>query len=233
MKRRIVSLCLCALLVVCLTACQETPKEVFVPTPVETPTPSPSPTPTPSPSPSPTPTPTPEPSPSPSPEPLTANPVRVRIEALSVDSEVRGTGPKDGSMDVVPSHEIISWYNLGAIPGNEGNALLSGHNRWAGKNGVLRELDMLEIGDVMEIDYEDGTTASFSLESVFVYYLKTAPSAEIMRLDGPARVTVITCKGPFNTSWGTSENRIVATFVPSEGFVIPDPPVTPFPTVKP
>lgn len=132
-------------------------------------------------------------------------------------------------MEVAPSALIISWYKEGAVPGAEGNALLAGHNRYSGVDGPIKGLDTLEIGDLLEIDYEDGQTRSFALESVFVYPLKTAPSAEIMRLDGKARVTVITCKGPFNKDWGTSENRIVAVFVPAEGFVVPDPPVTAIP----
>jgi sortase (surface protein transpeptidase) len=49
---------------------------------------------------------------------------------------------------------------------------------------------------------------------------------------GDARVTLITCKGPFNPSAGTSDNRIVATFKEVSVFVVPDPPIAPFPPLE-
>jgi hypothetical protein len=64
---------------------------------------------------------------------------------------------------------------------------------------------------------------------VFVYVLATAPADIIMDLTGDARVTIITCKAPFNPNTGTSDNRIVATFREESVFEIPDPPITPFP----
>jgi hypothetical protein len=67
------------------------------------------------------------------------------------------------------------------------------------------------------------------LESVFVYALATAPADLIMYAGGDARVTVITCKAPFNTRTGTSDNRIVAVFKEESVFEIPDPPIEPFP----
>ena len=69
----------------------------------------------------------------------------------------------------------------------------------------------------------------FMLESVFVYALATAPSDLIMDVHGEARVTLITCKGPYNPRIGTSDNRIVATFKEESVFLIPDPPIEPFP----
>ena len=161
---------------------------------------------------------------------ITSVPVRMRIPALSLDYEVQGTGADErGTMQIVPSLEVISWFRLSSIPGNRGNAILGGHNTWSGVRSRIFSLDELEIGDEMIIDYADGTSVTFRLESVFVYLLRTAPADLIMDVRGDARVTLITCKWPFNTVTGTSDNRIVATFKESHGFVIPDPPIEPFP----
>jgi sortase (surface protein transpeptidase) len=160
--------------------------------------------------------------------------VLVRIPALSVDAEIQGTYfDETETMEIVPSASIISWLKEGPIPGNDGNAILGGHNRWNGITGQLFYLDELEIGDEMEIGYADGSSLTFRLESVFVYPLATADADSIMDLEGDARVTVITCKDPFNTYTGTSDNRIIAVFKEASVFVIPDPPIEPWPLINP
>ena len=196
---------------------------------------------TPAPSPVPTPVPTPTPEPTGSPElpefflppgerQITELPVRMRIPALSLDYEIQSTGAdRNGTMQVAPGIEVISWFDRSAIPGNEGNSIFGGHNSWSGVSSKIYTLDKLEIGELMEIDYDDGTCLRFFLESVFVYALKTAPSHLIMDPDGDARVTLITCKAPFNTVTGTSDNRIVAIFKEESVFVFPDPPIEKFP----
>jgi len=161
---------------------------------------------------------------------LVSPPARMRIPALSLDYEIRGTDPDEaGNMQIVPALPVISWFKASPIPGNKGNAILGGHNTWNGEYSRLFTLDKLEIGDEMDIEYTDGTSIKFLLESVFVYALKTAPADQIMDVGGDARVTLITCKGPFNTETGTSDNRIVATFKEERLFVFPDPPIEPFP----
>jgi sortase (surface protein transpeptidase) len=160
--------------------------------------------------------------------------VRVYIPALAVDAEIQDTGyDARRTMQVVAAADIISWLREGAIPGNDGNAILAGHNKWGGKKCPLFELDTLQIGDEMVIEYGDGSSLKFMLESVFVYALATAPANLIMDISGEARVTVITCKAPFNTKTGTSDNRIVAIFKEESVFIIPDPPIEPFPPTQP
>ena len=157
-------------------------------------------------------------------------PVRLRIPSLNLDYEIQGTGADQaGTMQVVPSISVISWYKQSAIPGNAGNTILAGHNTWRGERSPLYTMDELPIGSEMAIEYEDGSVLYFMLESVFVYKLKTAPVDKILDLSGDARVTLITCKPPFNLVTGTSDNRIVAVFKEERDFVIPDPPIEPFP----
>ena len=161
---------------------------------------------------------------------LTSLPVRMRIPALSLDYEIFGTGADEsGTMQIVPALSIISWFKLSSIPGNRGNAIFGGHNSWGGVRSRIFTLDSLSVGDEMTIDYADGTSLRFLLESVFVYELRTAPAHLIMSVMGEPRVTLITCKGPFNTVTGTSDNRIVAIFKEESVFEVPDPPIEPFP----
>ena len=190
--------------------------------------PSPPPPPTP---PSPSPKEVPSPEPEPEIEPIESLPVWMTIPSLGVDAEIQGTETDHAvnSMAIMPSGTIISWWIESAIPGNQGNAIFGGHNRWGGELGQLFALDTLEIGAEMDITYEDETTLKYRLESVFVYALATAPASTIMDVGGETRLTLITCKDPFNPQTGTSDNRIIAVFKPDEGFVIPDPPITPLP----
>jgi len=165
--------------------------------------------------------------------PLMVWPVRIRIPALGLDAAIEDTGyDSSHTMEIVPSADIISWLRESSIPSNDGNAILGGHNKWKGKICPLYELDTLEIGEEMEIEYEDGLCLKFKLESVFVYALATAPAGLIMDVGGEARVTIITCKPPFNPRIGTSDNRIVAIFKEASIFTIPDPPIEPFPPMQ-
>jgi len=157
-------------------------------------------------------------------------PTRMRIPALSLDYGVRGRGvDARGNMIIEPSISIITWLNASSLPGNRGNSIFAGHNTWRGERSKLFTLNELSIGDYMEIDFNDGTMLRFRLESVFIYELATAPNDRIMDLRGGARVTLITCAPPFNPRTGTSDNRIVATFREESLFVVPDPPIRPFP----
>ena len=161
---------------------------------------------------------------------ITSLPSRMRIPALSLDYEIQVTGADaSGTMQIYPALEVISWFDRSSIPGNKGNAILGGHNAWKGVRSHIYKLDSLEIGDELEIVYADGSSLLFKLESVFVYPLATAPAYQIMDVHGVARLTLITCKAPFNHVTGTSDNRIVATFKEESVFVIPDPPIRPFP----
>jgi sortase (surface protein transpeptidase) len=185
------------------------------------------------PEPEPVPEPAAEPEPEPEPEPLTAWPVRVIIPALAADVEIQDTGyDASNTMEIVAAADIISWLRESAIPGNAGNAILGGHNKWRGTICPLFALDTLQIGDEMEIVYADGLSLKFRLESVFVYALATAPAYLIMDVGGEARVTLITCKEPFNKKTGTSDNRIVAVFKEESVFAVPDPPIEPFPPLQ-
>ena len=185
----------------------------------------------------PPPVPSPEPieEPEPTRPPIEAWPAWMYIPALDVDARIQDTGFDEAvnSMAIAPSGTVISWWRDSSIPSNEGNAIFGGHNKWGGALGQLYYLDTLEIGDEMEIVYTDGTSLVFRLESVFVYALATAPAKVIMDLEGEARVTIITCKEPFNPRTGTSDNRIIAIFKEESDFVIPDPPIEPFPLREP
>lgn len=167
-------------------------------------------------------------------ERIASIPVRMRIPELSLDYAMASMGADSrGNMMIAPALEVVSWFNLSAIPGNGGNAILGGHNAWGGARSRLFAMDNLRVGSVMEIEYEDGTSRIFRLESVFVYPLLTAPAHLIMDVRGEARVTLITCKWPFSTAMGTSENRIVAIYKEESVFVIPVPPVLPYPPLEP
>ena len=161
---------------------------------------------------------------------ITAHPVRMIIPVLELDYEIQMTiSDERGNMQIAPYLDIVSWFDRGAIPGNDGNAIFGSHNIWRGVRSQVYDLDKMEVGDEMIIEYDDGTSIIFNLESVFVYPLARAPAHLIMEVNTEPRVTLITCKPPFNPSTGTSDNRIVAIFREDIVFVIPDPPVEPFP----
>jgi hypothetical protein len=217
----------------------EDPPIVVAPS-TPTPTPTPTETPTPSPSPEPTRTPPPQREPVASMAhaltqfidafgyPDAADFARLRIPVLGVDVAVSSKTVGFGSAmpdPVGPAHVV--WYDLdeyqgmGGIPGQGGNAIFSGHVDYnayvpyTGINyrgrGVFYDLDLLEEGDVIEIDYQGETLRYYvtwkrhlsanSAETNWASIWRSTRNVD--------EITIYTCGGDFDPITKTYADRIV------------------------
>ena len=177
----------------------------------ETPAPTPSPTPTPTPAPDATPTPTPEPTPY-----VRPIPVRISFVEAKQSCEIFPGGVlENGQMEVIDRADAASWLeNVSGsprpAPGEEGNAIIAGHKSKDGVAGTFKVLWDAKVGDAVVIDYEDGTQGWFFIHSINRYPYKEVP-ASVMSADAESpQLTLITCIGEWDSSGGTSSERIVA-----------------------
>lgn len=160
----------------------------------------------------PTPTPTPSPAPSPTPRTVVLNSpaARVAIGELAVDAPVtvKGLLP-DKTMASPDSITEVAWYDFTARPGSPGNAVFSGHVIGPnGEPGVFANLRLLEPGDTLDVQLENGVIVRYRVTSSAVYSLAGIPMDDVLRLGAKEEMaTFITCDGPF--IGGSYQSRLV------------------------
>nr|WP_272945331.1 class F sortase [Paenibacillus gorillae] len=102
----------------------------------------------------------------------------------------------------------MEWYKFGAMPGQEGNAILAGHRDWKGSFGNFRDIEKLDVGDVVTIRFDKGSKKIFNVALNNTYRLDDVPEM-VMDLAGDSRVTLITCGGRFDKKFAGYQNTIV------------------------
>lgn len=121
-------------------------------------------------------------------------PVRLKIPAIRVDAAVERVGKAaDGSMDVPTSFESTAWYQLGARPGEPGNAVIDGHVDSTMGKAVFWDLRKLVRGDQIIVVGDDGVERRFVVTDTGKYATAEVP---LMRVFGPApgaHLNLITC----------------------------------------
>lgn len=177
------------------------------PVPLITSTPTPTPTATPLPTPTVPPTPTPTPSPTPVPRPIF-----IRIPALNVERSVVPVplvrDPQNGGLEWdVKSlfrsdrRDLVGHLEDTALPGEVGNAVLTGHNYGYGYNGVFLHLGRLKSGDEIALVDEAGQRRVYAVESVNRVQWRRQTLSELaphLVYLGPSedeRLTLVTCGG--------------------------------------
>ena len=146
-----------------------------------------------------------------------AVPVRLEVPKLGIDATIeRVTTDKNGQMGAPGDYHDVAWYSQGVIPGDRGDAVISGHLDWV-VNGrltpaVFTKLGALNVGDKLQIVGQDSRTLDFKVtESKVLAYNANPAQAGIFATDGPARVTLITCAGTFDQGIHQYTQRRVVT----------------------
>jgi LPXTG-site transpeptidase (sortase) family protein len=106
-------------------------------------------------------------------------PVRLSIPSIGLVSRLMKLGlQKDGSLQVPPSGFPAGWYTGSPTPGQLGPAVIAGHIDWKGP-GVFYHLKLIEIGDQINIDRADGTTAKFVVTKIASFLKSKFPTSAV------------------------------------------------------
>ncbi len=138
-------------------------------------------------------------------------PIGLRIPELGIDTAapVVGVGVEsNGDMEVPPADEV-GWYEFGPTPGAAGSSVLAAHIAFDGVDGVFVNLDELSVGATIEVDYEDGSTATFVATAKEQYSKEGLPRDDIFAKDGDPGLVLITCGGDFNRSLRSYDDNVV------------------------
>jgi Sortase domain len=139
-------------------------------------------------------------------------PTGLRIETIGVAADIHpyGVDRDTGQMEVPENVVDVAWYQYGPSPGEAGSAVLAAHvdlNGWG--PGVFFELDRLQPGDLIAIDFDDGTEALFSIQARASYSKDDLPTDVIFSRDGPPVLTLVTCGGGFDSSTSRYDSNVV------------------------
>jgi LPXTG-site transpeptidase (sortase) family protein len=150
--------------------------------------------------------------PSSTPAPVGAiTPARLLIPKLGVDAPVETKGIDARHIMQSPDKPTeVAWYPFTAKPGAGTNAVFSGHLDDATVGpAVFWRLGDLKPGDTVSVRDDASAELTFSVSSVNVYPLNSAPVQEIIGPTSSSAVTLITCAGSYNRQSGLYDKRLV------------------------
>lgn len=145
------------------------------------------------------------------PEPA-AEPVGFSIPTLGVQNVmVESVGlNEEQAMDIPKDENNAAWYNLGAKPGELGNAVIAAHyDNKDGSPSVFYDIKKLKPGDELIVKDKNGKDLTFEVTEVKTYELENFPLQEVFGPLNKARLNLITCEGKFDTQSRLYSHRLV------------------------
>lgn len=130
----------------------------------------------------------------------TANPVRIRIPSVDIDTKVSEELGLDeaGAIEVPTGYDNVGWYKYGPTPGELGPAVIIGHVDSYQGPAIFYSLGQLEIGDEIFIEREDGSTAVFQVHEYERPLQSDFPTRKVYGDIDHAGLRLITCTGTYD-----------------------------------
>jgi hypothetical protein len=153
----------------------------------------------------------------PRPSPDVVPPARVAVPARGLDVPVDpvGTAP-DGQMALPDDVGRAGWYRFGPAPGAPGSAVVAGHvDDVAQGLGAMAALRGTGPGDEVVVTDAAGAVTRWRVVSREVLDKQALPVDVLFRRDGPPRLTLVTCGGPFLPEVGGYRDNVVVVAEPA------------------
>jgi sortase (surface protein transpeptidase) len=144
-----------------------------------------------------------------------ADPVRLRIPAIHVDTPLDRLGRQpDGTIAVPDRFEVAGWYDEGPRPGEAGPAVILGHVDSRSGPAVFFRLSTLPVGAAVEVDRADATTATFRVTSV-AHVPKTGfPTNLVYSPTLQPALRLVTCGGSFDQRARSYRDNVIVYAAP-------------------
>ncbi|MGB7449277.1 MAG: class F sortase [Ornithinimicrobium sp.] len=145
-------------------------------------------------------------------------PAVLRVPSVDLAAPLTATGVRrDGLMRIPDDGDRAGWYRYGATPGEgAGSVVLAGHvdtDEGLGAMAALREVDK---GARIEVELRDGTVATYEVVGRKTISKAVLPTDRIFGRDGPERLTLITCGGPWRSSQQSYRDNVVVVATPAD-----------------
>jgi sortase A len=145
------------------------------------------------------------------PEETIGTPKTIKISKININAPIESVGlDKERKMDVPKDPGNGGWYNLGAKPGEKGNAVIAGHyDKADGSPAVFWNLNKLVEGDKIIIEDGNGKERTFSVVKTAKYPYNNFPLEEVFGASSKSMLNLITCQGKWNTGTRNYSERLV------------------------
>jgi hypothetical protein len=151
------------------------------------------------------------------PEPGPA-PVALTVEGVDIDrAPIVPVGVESSGEMEIPGAREIGWYRFGPTPRDEGSAVLAAHIAFNGRRGVFRRLTDVQVGVLIRVEYEDGTSTTHVVTEMAQYPKSDLPLDRVFSKNGTPTLTLITCGGWFNSSLRSYDDNVVVYATPLDG----------------
>jgi len=129
-----------------------------------------------------------------------AEPIQIRIPKINVKANFEESlgVTETREIEVPVGYETVGYYKYGPTPGELGPAVVLGHVDSVDGPAVFYSLGQLEVGDEIEIDREDGTTAVFEVTNLERHLQAGFPTEQVYGNIDHAGLRLITCSGTFD-----------------------------------
>lgn len=130
-------------------------------------------------------------------------PIRLAAAAINLDTQVKPLGWRQVSNENGETSiwqmvdQAVGWHLNSAVPGQVGNAVMSGHNNIGGS--VFRNLHRLQPGDELTVWTNEGATVAYIVDEVKIVKEKyasaaqRAANAQAIAATTDERLTLISC----------------------------------------
>jgi hypothetical protein len=146
-----------------------------------------------------------------------APPSAVAIPAIGVRAPVVAVRAIHGVLGVPGDPRELGWWADGAAAGAaRGTVVLDGHvDSAVSGEGALFDLTRLQVGDAVVVTTTPGQTVRFVVTARRRYLKAAGLPPDLFRTDGPPRLVLITCGGPFDRSARSYLDNIVVFASPA------------------
>ena len=129
-----------------------------------------------------------------------SNPHRLRIPTVGIDTAFEGSLGIDENQEIaVPeSYEEVGWYKHGPTPGELGPSVILGHVDSYSGPAVFWPLQKVSVGDVVYVDRQDGSTATFVVTELEQPNQNDFPTKRVYGDIDHAGLRLITCTGTYD-----------------------------------
>lgn len=140
-----------------------------------------------------------------------AEPVRLRIPALHVDTRLDRLGLQaDGTVAVPRRTDVAGWWDGGPRPGQPGPAVLLGHVDSKTGPGVFIGLYQVNAGTLVMVDRADGSSATFTITRLDRVPKTRFPTDLVYAPTLDPTLRLVTCGGSFDRSKGSYRDNVIA-----------------------
>lgn len=140
-----------------------------------------------------------------------AEPVAIVIPKIGVANRLVPVGLNpDRSLEVPDDASVAGWYTKAPRPGDRGPAIIAGHNTWKGRSGIFLRLHELGAGDVIQVQFDDGSTRSFTVDRLEQHPKDAFPTRAVYGNTAGPELRVITCGGYFDPEARSHVDNIIA-----------------------